>query len=97
MTADAANYTERRMKQSVLEVFMNRITGSSLAYAELCLLYAKKDRLDEAEQICLRQKNREVYDILQQIYRKKIKIISDCEDMFESELNLDDYLGTVEK
>lgn len=93
ITADAANYTESRMKQSVLEVFMNRITGTSLAYAKLCLLYAKKDKLDEAEQICLRQENKEVYDILQRIYRKKIKIISDCEDMFESELDLEDYLA----
>lgn len=93
MTADAANYTERRMKQSVLEVFMNRITGSSLDYAKLCLLYAKKDKLDEAEQICLRQENKGVYNILQRIYRKKMKLISDCEDMFESELDLDDYLA----
>ncbi len=93
ITADTANYIERRMKQSVLEVFMNRITGSSIPYAKLCLLYGQKDKLDEAEQICLRQENKEVYDILQRIYRKKIKLISDCEDMFESELDLEDYLA----
>ncbi len=93
ITADVVNYTERRTKQSVLEVFMNRITGTSLAYAKLCMLYARKDKLDEAEQICLRQENKEVYDILQRIYRKKIKIIGDCEDVFESELDLENYLA----
>lgn len=93
ITADTANYIERRMKQSVFDVFMSRITGVSIAYAKLCLLYGQKDKLDEAERICLRQENKEVYDILQRIYRKKMKLISDCEDMFESELDLEDYLA----
>ncbi len=92
ITADTDSYSEKRMKPKVFDVFMSRITGTDIPYARLCLLYAQKEKLDEAEQICLHQDKKETYDILQQIYRKKLKIISDCDDMFESELNTDDYL-----
>ncbi len=93
ITADTDSYLERQMKTKVFDVFMSRITGLSIVYAKLCLLFAKKDKLDEAERICLLQDSKEGYDILQQIYKKKIRLLNDCEDMIESELETEDYLA----
>ncbi|MDE7204089.1 MAG: serine/threonine protein kinase [Lachnospiraceae bacterium] len=92
ITADTADYY--RIKQYVIDVFMDRITGSNISYARLCLLYHKKDRIDEAERICLQRKEteKEAYDILQRICRRKIEKISLLDDVDESELELDDYV-----
>lgn len=92
ITTDTADYY--RIKQYVIDVFMDRITGSSISYARLCLLYHKKDRIDEAERLCLqwKEKEKEAYDILQRICRKKIEKISSLDDVDESELELDDYV-----
>lgn len=80
-----------RIKHRVMDVFMNRITGAGIPYARLCMLYGGKEKLGEAKQICLGQEDKEAYDVLQRIYRKEIGII--YYDMFESELELDDYIS----
>ena len=86
------NYYETKTKLKVFDVFMNRMSGNNITYANLCLKYGKENKLAEAEMICLTYDNAESYDILQRIYRKRLKILCECNDMFETELDLNDYL-----
>lgn len=92
MTETDMNYTERRIRSRVLEIFMDRLQGDTLSYTKLCLLFGKKEKLMEAEKILAGKKEKERFDILQKIYRKWIKILFQMDDVFESDLELDDYI-----
>jgi len=92
LSANLANNSEREIRSKVFDVFMDRLSGNNLPYARLCLSYGKNGKLEQAEKICLDNHSAEAYDLLQRIYRKKIRIAGECNDMFESELELDDYL-----
>ncbi len=94
LTGDTANYEESKIRRQVFDVFMNRLSGSSIPYARLCLQYGKEDKLREAERICLAGKEKEAYDLLQKIYRMKIWKAAECGDMFETDT---DDLGEYER
>lgn len=94
LNANAANYSERQVKRKVLDIFMERVTGDSLSYAALCLLYGEEKSLEEAETICLKSSDRKAFDILQKIYRKKIEYAAKCSDVFETDLDWDDYYNS---
>lgn len=89
--ADMANDSERQVRDRVFAVFMERLTGHNLLYAELCTEYGKTNYLKKAEEICRKSPDRKAMELLQEICRKKIKDAAKCEDMFESELDLDEY------
>lgn len=73
---EPANDTENSVKHKLFEIFMERLSGNNLPYAKLCLKYAKENRLDEAEKICLNCPEAKTFDLLPKIYRKKIEVIS---------------------
>lgn len=89
--ADTVNHSEWRVKYKFFAGFMERLNGIRIPYAKLCTAYGEKAYLERAEEICVKSPDREALDLLQKIYRKKIKCAADCEDMFESELDMDDY------
>lgn len=91
VTEEKQNYAERHVKNQVFDVFMHRLNGTDIGYAKLCLEYGKKERLDEAENICKKIATKDAYDMLQRICRKKIQIECACEDMYDSELDLEAY------
>lgn len=92
MIAETANSTERNIRNRVFQVFMDRLSGKNLPYAELCLEYGKSPWLEQAEKICLASGEPKAFDILWRICLKKIGIVSDCDDAFESELEPEEYL-----
>lgn len=91
ITGDTANYTERKLRNRVFEVFMDRLSGRNLPYAGLCLEYGKSPWLEQAEKICLASGEPAAFDILWRICRKKIWIVGSCDDVFESELEFEEY------
>lgn len=93
VSEDVANYSESKIRQKVFDIFMERLSGDNISYANLCLKHGKETELDKAEKICLKYGTSEAFDILQKIYRKRIRITSECNDMFETEMDLDDYLS----
>lgn len=64
---------ERDVRKKMTAIFIKRLTGNNMPYARLCFKVGDKERLSEAEQICLRQEDAEAYDMLQRIERKRIK------------------------
>ena len=77
--------TERQINARLSEIFMRRISGNDLSYAELCVCYGKKKYLQRAEDICLASRAVEAYDILQRLYRLKIKFAAQIDfEFFES-------------
>lgn len=91
VTEKTSNYSDKMTRKKVFDVFMNRITGSSIAYAKLCLVYGKNNMIKDAEVICNKLATPDAFDILQRIYRKKIKIACQCSDMFDTELEMEEY------
>lgn len=87
------NSAEREVTNRVFDVFMHRLDGNNIMYARLCLEYGKREQLDEARRICMNSGTKEAYDILQRICRKEINRECVCEDMFESELELESYFS----
>lgn len=87
LTGDTANYEESKIRRQVFDVFMNRLSGSSIPYARLCLQYGKEDKLREAERICLASKEKEASDLLRKICRMKIWKAAECGDMFETDID----------
>lgn len=70
--------TEGKIRDKLFKIFMERLSGNNIPYAKLCLKYGEEKKLDEAEKICLNHDKHgtEVFDLLQRIYREKIRIIS---------------------
>lgn len=91
-SADTANASEREIRSKVFDVFMDRLSGNNIPYVRLCLKYGKNNKLDQAEKICLDHGDSEAFDLLQRIYREKIRIAGECNDIFESELDMEEYL-----
>ncbi len=91
LSADLANEAERTVRKRVFAGFMDRLSGWTLPYARLCLRDGRAEKLEEAEQICIQAGTAEAFDLLQRIYRKKIRQIGECEDILESGLELEEY------
>lgn len=85
------NYHQRSRKQNVFQIFMNRISGKTLSFARLCLYDGSLQRLEEAEQICKDYETPESFAVLQKLYRKRIKYLCQCDDMFETELSMEEH------
>lgn len=92
MSESTPNYTERRIREQVLEIFMRRLQGETLPYTKLCLIFGKQEKLQEAEKILVEKKERERFDLLQRIYRKLIRFVLEMDDIVDSDLELDDYM-----
>lgn len=83
INAETANYSERQRRLKVMNIFMERLTGESLLYAELCVNYGKEKYFGKAEEICLKSPEKKAFDLLQKMYRKKMGHAADCGDMME--------------
>ena len=92
ITTDLNAFSYRKIKRKVFEIFMDRLSGDNISYARLCLAYGKEDKLNEAEKICLASDQPNAYDLLQRIYRKKMKITMECKDIFDTEMEFEDYV-----
>lgn len=92
ISSEVANCSDRRIRKKLLDVFMDRLSGDSIPYARLCMIYGEEAKRDEAEKICLACGGTEAFDLLQRIYRKKIIAAGKCEDMFDSESDVDEYI-----
>ena len=95
MNTDASDYTTRKTRHRVFDIFIERITGKDLLYANLCLVSGKENKLEEAEKICMESQEKEALDILQKIYREKIKQAADWNGWIESGLDFDEYYKRV--
>ena len=92
------NSTERKLRRRLFNIVMNRLDGSSLEYAELCLMYGKEDRLLNAQNICENSDEPKAYDILQKIYRKRIENLVDSANIVtydEPDGYMDDKLSAI--
>ena len=77
--------TAERVRDKFADIFMGRISGDNLAYAELCLNYGAEKFLDRAEKICY---DCVAWDILQRLHRLKIK--------YALRIDFDEYLSLSE-
>ena len=66
------SHAEKVIRRRMLKVFMERLTGESTRYAELCLKYGREPQLEKALEICKKYDDEKAADIIQKIYRKKI-------------------------
>lgn len=90
------NYTIKRVKDKLSGYFMQRITGNNIEYARLCVYYCqyikqKMEYLKQAEKICLENDISECHDLLQHIYRMKIDIISQNNNIIDLMLEDDNF------
>ena len=83
----AINWTEQRIKNQLADIFMSRIYGNDLSYAELCLYYRNKEYLDRAVNICYKSKENKSWDILQKLYQLKIKFTAEIDFFDDVELH----------
>ena len=88
---DIDNYSERRIRRKVFEIFADRISGKDIPYARICLEYGKDKKIEEALLICKEIDNAEAYTILAEIYMKKASRLCQCDDMFECEGSWEEY------
>ena len=93
ITEELSSDVAVRIRWQVFDIFMKRITGSSLLYAKLCLKYGKELKIKEAEEICKKIATPVAYDMLQQICRKKIRWL--CEKN-EYEGNADSIVAVID-
>lgn len=96
LARELPNYTEKKIRRKLINLFMQRIKGKDLAYAELCVYYCQNIRknpryLDEAEQICLIHSENEANDLMQKICRMNIKIAGTQEDISKKMIEEDDF------
>ena len=75
-----SNYVEKNTRNKLANYFMQRITGNDFNYAKFCVFYCsqvrnKMEYLDRAESICIIYEEKESYELLQMLYRMKIKIV----------------------
>lgn len=87
VSSPSANHNESDLKQKVFGIFMDRLSGNTLSYARLCLLYSEENNLDEAEKICKSCDDPEAFDILQRIYRKRLQQTDDVLDTTEEDFD----------
>lgn len=76
------NWTTERVDNRLTEIFMQRVTGNDLQYADLCVNYGEEEYLASVEKICSAANEIFAYDILQRFYRLKIKFTAQI-DFFE--------------
>ena len=88
---DTDNYSERRTKRKVFEIFADRISGKDISYSKICLEYGKDKKIEEAILICQKIGNEEAYSILTELYMENIRMLCQCDDMFECEDSLNEY------
>lgn len=91
ITEGSENNSERRIKRKVYGIFADRIGGDDFLYAKICLEHGEESKIEEAIQICHRIGDEESYAVLTELYMKKVKILCQCDDMFEVEESLEEY------
>lgn len=92
---DVDNYSERRIKRRVFDIFVNRLTGNDILYARLCLEYGEMAKLEEAISICERIEDSDSYRLLEEILIKKIDLICKCNDMFSDDYSVEEYCEQI--
>lgn len=70
---ERVNWTSEQVKKQLAKIFLQRVTGKNLKYAELCVCYGKEKYLSDVEKICLASHEIFAYDVLQRFYRLKVK------------------------
>lgn len=94
-----ANWTEREVKRKLLKLFAKRIKGNDLNLARFLVEYSSitsnnKQYLRMAEKICNQGiLDEEVTELMRTIFLQKIRVMGECEDMFDSELESEDYFN----
>lgn len=83
------NYVEKNTRNKLAKYFMQRITGNDFNYAKFCVFYCSQVRnkieyLNIAEKICFKYKEKECYELLQSIYRMKIKISGEGQELWNA-------------
>lgn len=79
---------KRKVRNRMLDSFIQRTTGSDLRYAKLCVLYCSQVKqqeklLETAEEICLSATDNLRNDLLQNINRMKIRTLFECKEAWE--------------
>lgn len=96
-------YIEYSIRKRVFNTVCERITGSDILYANICLEYGKEDKVEEAIAICERIENYDSYHLLVELLVKRIKYICNFDILWESidDSNVEEYyeniLGKVEE
>ena len=96
-------YIEYSIRKRVFNTVCERITGSDILYANICLEYGKEDKVEEAIAICERIENYDSYHLLVELLVKRIKYICNFDILWESidDINVEEYyeniLGKVEE
>ena len=86
-----SSWEVEKVRDKFADIFMSRISGDDLAYAELCLNYGVEKFLEPAEKIC---RDREAWDTLQKLHRLKIKYALQINfEEFSDATNLHEYLS----
>lgn len=84
-------YAERRIRRKVFSIFMERIHGSNIEYARLCLKCENEEYFNEAEEIVSQMKSADAYEIMFLLYKKRLKNACSCQDMFDDDISLEEY------
>ena len=88
---EVENYTARRVRNKVFDVFAVRITGGDVPYAQICYKYGSEAKVDEAIEICDKINTRESFGLLNKLYMKKIYRLTQADDYLETEESDEEY------
>ena len=96
-------YIEYNIRKRVFNTVCERITGSDILYANICLEYGKEDKVEEAIAICERIESYESYHLLIKLLIKRIRYICNFDTLWKNvdDSNVEEYyeniLGKVEE
>ena len=85
---ERVNLTSEQVKKQLAKIFLQRVTGKNLKYADLCVCYGEEKYLSDVEKICLASDDNFANDVLQRFYRLKIKISAPVD--FSSDIDEDE-------
>lgn len=88
---DSGNAYERGARKRVFGVFAERITGTDMLYAKVCLAYGKLHKVEEGIALCTANSEPGANGILADLYMKKVEHICQMEDMMLSDDDLEEY------
>ncbi|EJZ69590.1 protein kinase domain-containing protein [Lachnoanaerobaculum sp. OBRC5-5] len=103
LNQEYSGYIERNIRRRVFDTVCERITGTDILYANICLEYGKKNKVNEAIAICERIECCNSHHLLVKLLLKRIKYICDFDILWESvdDSNVEEYyeniLGKVEE
>lgn len=82
---------EQRMRRKVFDVFMDRIHGSNIAYARLCIKCENEEYLKKAEKIASQIESADAYEVMFLMYKKRLKNACRCQGLFDDDITLEEY------